>query len=102
MKQAVIQVGGKQHIVAADQILDVELIKDASSDQLEFQPLLVFEGDSIDLGAPLVSGQVVKAKLLENVKDDKVISIRYKAKKRVSKRQGHRQQYARIQITSIG
>ncbi len=102
MKQAVIQVGSKQHIVAETQILDVDLIKDAATDQLEFQPLLVFDGESINVGAPVLANQVVKAKLLDTVKDDKVVSIRYKAKKRVSTRQGHRQRYTRIQITSIG
>jgi large subunit ribosomal protein L21 len=103
MKQAVIQIGSKQHIVAPDQVLDVDLIKTQDNGgTLEFQPLMVFDGESIEVGTPLLTAPLVKAKLLENVKDNKVISIRYKAKKRVSKRHGHRQRYARIQITSIG
>lgn len=101
MRQAVIQIGSKQHVVAQDQILDVELLGDVAN-TLEFQPLLVFEGESLDVGTPLLSTPLVKAKLLDTVKDDKVVSIRFKAKKRVSKQHGHRQQYSRIQITSIG
>jgi large subunit ribosomal protein L21 len=44
----------------------------------------------------------VKAKVVDDlVKGDKVIAIRYKSKKRVNKKHGHRQQYSRIEITSI-
>lgn len=101
MKKAVIQLGGKQYIVEQDQILDVELIGDEKS--INLKPLLVFDEDKslVDVGAPHVEKSSVKAKLIDQVKGDKVTSIRFKAKKRVSKQHGHRQSYSRIQITSI-
>ncbi len=53
------------------------------------------------LGKPTVKGASVKAKVLDKVRDPKVTSIRYKAKKRVHKKRGHKQIKSRIEITSV-
>ena len=99
MKKAVITTGGKQYIVSKDDVLDVELLGDAKT--VSFEPLLVFDEKDVSVGTPLVSGVKVNAKVVEQVRGDKVTSIRYKAKKRVHKTRGHRQNYSRIQITDI-
>jgi large subunit ribosomal protein L21 len=100
MKKAVITTGGKQYIVAKGDVIDVELIGDAKT--LSFEPLLVYEGEKSEVGTPAVKGAKVTAKVLENnLKADKVTSIRFKAKKRVNKKKGHRQHYSKIEITGI-
>jgi large subunit ribosomal protein L21 len=100
MKKAIIATGGKQYLVKEGDIVDVELIKDKKS--VEFQPLLIIDGDKTLVGQPVVEGSKVTAEVIEPmVKDDKVLSIRFEAKKRVKKVKGHRQQKTRLLIKSI-
>ena len=85
MKKAVIKVGGKQFIV---------------SDKLD--ALMLIDGDKVEVGTPFVKGVKVSAKVVDElVKGEKIRVIRYKAKKRVHKENGHRQKYTKIEITSI-
>ncbi len=100
MKKAVIKTGGKQYLVSKGDVLDVELVEDDKT-TVAFTPLLVTDGTDTQVGTPEVSGAKVKAKLLENVRADKVTAIRFKAKKRVHKRHGHKQSLSRIEITDI-
>ena len=101
MKKAVIASGGKQYLVSEGDTVKVELIKD-SKESLSFEPLLVINDDKISVGNPLVSGSKVVAEVITpSLKADKVIAIRYKAKKRVHKIHGHRQTHTEIKISKI-
>lgn len=88
-------------MVEKGQELDVELLEEKKS--LSFDPLLAFDDKTVEVGQPLVKGVSVKAEVVEpSVKGDKIHVLRYKAKKRVNVKTGHRQKYTRIKITSIG
>ena len=100
MKKAVIATGGKQYIVTEGLTLDVELLGDES--KVSFTPLLVIDGDKVTVGTPEVTGSTVTADVVEKeILGDKVLAIRYKAKKRVRKVHGHRQHKSVIKITKI-
>jgi large subunit ribosomal protein L21 len=100
-KKAVISTGGHQYLVAEGDELEVELLNPAQKDTA-FEALLVINGDSVSVGTPTVAGAKVTADILEqSVKGDKVVAIRYKAKKRVRKVRGHRQRHTRVKITKI-
>jgi len=100
VKKAVIATGGKQYIVSEGDLLDIELIQDEKV--TEFNAMLLIDGDTIKIGTPLVKDVKVKAEIVnQNVKADKVMAIRYKAKKRVHKVRGHRQQHTQIKIVKI-
>jgi len=102
MKKAVITTGGKQYIVAKGDVIDVELVGDVKT--VSFEPLLIYEGEKSSIGTPIVEGAKVIAKVLDTnlqAQADKVTSIRFKAKKRVNKKKGHRQKYSKLEITSI-
>ena len=100
MKKAVITTGGKQYIVAEGDTLEVELLSEEKN--VTFEPLLVVDGDNVQVGTPTVSGAKVTASVDEqDTKTDKVVSIRYKAKKRVHKTRGHRQRKTVITISKI-
>lgn len=125
MKKAVILTGGHQYLVSEGEELEVEKLGNvkpssetsrpvvATTDdktarnsnagkKIEFEPLLVIDGENISIGAPIVSGVKVTADVVEaEVKTNKVIAIRFKAKKRVDTRRGHRQKLTRIKITKI-
>ncbi len=100
VKKAVIRTGSKQYLVQEGDILEVEKL--AVSEGLEFKPLLIIEGANISIGQPEIEKSVVKASVVnQEVLDSKVLSIRYKAKKRVKTVRGHRQIKTQIKIESI-
>jgi large subunit ribosomal protein L21 len=100
MKKAVIVSGNKQYVVTEGMELDVFHLGEEKN--LSFEPLLVIDGEKISVGAPTVAGAKVTAEVTADlVKGDKVTAIRYKAKKRVKKVHGHRQQFTTIKITKI-
>lgn len=101
MKKAVITTGGKQYLVSEGEELDVELLK-SEKDKVSFDALLVLDGDKTLVGTPTVEGVKVSASIVaKDTQQDKVTSIRYKAKKRVHTVRGHRQRLTTLKITSI-
>lgn len=101
MTKAVVKIGGKQFIVAEKETLLVDLLQEGTK-ELTLDALLLIDGDKVSVGTPFVKDVKVTAKVVEDlVKGDKIRVIRYKAKKRVHKENGHRQKYSKIEITSI-
>ena len=101
MKKAVVKVGGKQFIVSEKETLLVDLLPQGTK-ELELDALMLINGDKVEVGTPTVNGVKVSAKVVDElVKGEKIRVIRYKAKKRVHKENGHRQKYTKIEITSI-
>ena len=99
--KAVIKVGGKQYIVTEKETLLVDLLPEGTK-ELTLDALLVIDGDKTTVGTPIVKGVKVLAKVVDDlVKGEKIRVIRYEAKKRVHKENGHRQKYSKIEITSI-
>jgi large subunit ribosomal protein L21 len=100
MKKAVIATGGKQYVVTEGETLAVESLK-TDAKTVDFDALLVVDGDKVQIGTPLVSGAKVTAEVVAETRADKVTAIRYKAKKRVRKVHGHRQHQTEIKISKI-
>jgi large subunit ribosomal protein L21 len=98
--QAVIASGGKQYLVEKDQTLELELLGDAK--KIDFEVLLLIDGDKIQVGTPHVAGIKVHADIVEEVKGEKIKILKFKAKKRVKRLTGHRQHYSQVKITKIG
>ena len=65
------------------------------------QVLAVLDGENTKIGAPVVAGAAVEAKVVKNGKGKKIDIIRYKAKKNEKKHIGHRQPYTKVEITKI-
>jgi len=101
VKKAVIKAGGKQYLVSEGDTLDIDYMSDAKQ-TIDFTPLMTLLDDKVSIGKPEIKESKVSAEVLEPlVKGEKVLSIRYKAKKRVNKTRGHRQQYTKIKIKKI-
>lgn len=101
MKKAVIFTGGKQYIVSEGDNLDVELLN-TTDKTVSFAPLMVIDGEKTTIGTPEVSTVKVTAEIVApDVQADKVMSIRYKAKKRVHTVRGHRQHQTKLKIIKI-
>ena len=101
MIKAVVKIGGKQFLVAEKETLLVDLLQEGTK-ELTLDALLVIDGDNVTIGTPTVKDVKIVATVVEElVKGDKIQVIRYKAKKRVHKVNGHRQKYSKVVITSI-
>jgi len=99
---AVIEVGGKQYRVAPDQIVYVDLTGKKIGEEFKIpEVLLVQNGSEIKIGQPYVEKATVKAKILEEVKADKIKGFKYKKRKKYRRAWGHRQKYHKLQILSI-
>jgi len=102
MKLAVIETGGKQYKVAVGQKVQIEkLDKDAGAEVIFDKVLLLADGEEVSVGAPYLKEAEVKAKVIENYKDEKKIVFKYHSKTRRRKKKGHRQRMTEIEITGI-
>ena len=99
---AVIKTGGKQYRVAAGEKLKIEQIPAEVGAAITLdQILMVGEGESVKIGAPLVSGASVKATVLSQGRHKKVTIFKMRRRKHYQKHQGHRQNYTEIRIDGI-
>ena len=99
---AVIRTGGKQYRVAPGDTVEVEKLGGAIGDTLTLSDvLLVADGDNVRVGQPVVEGATVTAKLTGQYKGTKIMVFKYRPKKRIRVRKGHRQFIPRLQIVSI-
>ena len=99
---AVIKSGGKQYKVAPGQIILTEKIEAPIGDIIYFDQVLLHKSESdLQVGAPLLSGIKVSAKVLDNFKGEKVIIFKRKRRKHHRKKNGHRQMLTRVQIQEI-
>ncbi len=97
---AIIETGGKQYRVQKGDIIDVELLGDAT--EVKFSSVLFLnEGEKTHVGAPHVTNFSVMGQVLGMVKGPKVIAYKYKPRKNSRKKLGHRQKYSRVKITDI-
>jgi large subunit ribosomal protein L21 len=102
MAYAVIQTGGKQYRVAEGDVIEVEKLDvEAGADTKFEEVLLVSNGSSLSIGAPLVKGAAVTAEVVEQAKGDKVIAFKFKRRKGYHRTVGHRRQLTRLKIKSI-
>lgn len=104
MKHAVIATGGKQYVVAEGDTISIEKLPQELKvgDKITFdQVLLSAEGSSAKVGTPTVSGAKVSAEVKEIGRAAKVMVMHYKAKSNRMKRNGHRQPFVKVKITSI-
>ena len=100
--KAVIVTGGKQYTVAEGDVLFVEKLNVEADAAVKFdQVLAVLDGENTKIGAPVVEGATVEAKVVKNGKGKKIDIIRYKAKKSEKRHIGHRQPYTKVEITKI-
>lgn len=100
---AVIETGGKQYVVSVGDVVEVELFgKHEEGDKVVFDKVLLSDnGKDATIGTPYISGAKVNATYLGEKKGKKLSIIRFKAKSNRSRKVGHRQQYAKVQIDKI-
>ena len=99
---AVIKTGGKQYRVTAGEKIKVEQIAaDVGQEIVIDQVLAVGDGADLTVGTPLVFGATVSVTVLAHGKHDKVSIFKMRRRKHYQKRQGHRQLYTELLVSTI-
>jgi large subunit ribosomal protein L21 len=99
---AIIETGGKQYRVEKGDVIDVELTDPDSDGLIEFKHVLFIDnGSAIKIGNPHIAQGAVKGELVQEIRGQKVIAFKYKRRKGIRKKIGHRQRYSRVKITDI-
>ena len=99
---AVIKTGGKQYAVKAGQILKVEKLDGKKGDSVSFNNVLaVTDSSNHTIGNPLIKGASVEAKILDQIRDKKIIVFKKRRRKNSKSTYGHRQYLTVLQIESI-
>ena len=103
MRYAIVESGGKQYRVVEGGTLDVDRLPVETGKKMDLENvLLMADGEDVMVGTPTVSGIQVQATVLAHVKGPKVVSFKYRPKKRIRVKGGHRHQYTRLMVDFIG
>jgi large subunit ribosomal protein L21 len=99
---AIVRIGGRQYQAEVGKTLVVEKLPNAVGDEVQFDEVLFLNEDgNITVGQPLVSGASVKAEVVQQFRGKKIVVFKYKPKERYRRKQGHRQSYTRLLVSSI-
>ena len=100
---AVVNIAGQQFKVSENSTYYVPKLSKEPNKNITFKEVLVLNDDkNTKVGNPLIKGAKVTAKVVEHLKDDKVIVFKKKRRKGYRKFNGHRQQLTKIEVTKIG
>jgi large subunit ribosomal protein L21 len=99
---AIVEIAGQQFKVEKDQEIFVHRLGEDSGSSVEFDQVLLLEnGGKVTVGTPTVDGAMIRAKILEHMKGDKVLVFHKKRRKGYQKENGHRQYMSKILIEDI-
>ncbi len=103
MKFAIVESGGKQYRAVEGSTIDVDRLAREVGDSFDFERvLLMADGDAVSVGTPTVGGITVSATVVDHLKGPKVLSFKYRPKKRIRVRGGNRAHFTRLMIDFIG
>ena len=103
MKFAIVESGGKQYRAVEGTTVDVDRLAHEVGTSFDFERvMLMADGDVVLVGTPTVSGIIVSATVVDHTKGPKVLSFKYRPKKRIRVRGGNRAHYTRLMIDFIG
>jgi large subunit ribosomal protein L21 len=99
---AIVDIAGKQFKVTQDQFVYAPKMQGEEGASVEFDNVLLVDNDGkVEVGTPVLKGAKVSGKILEHVKDDKVIVFKKKRRKGYKVRNGHRQDFTKVLIEKI-
>ena len=98
---AVIETGGKQYRVEANDTIYVEKLEANEGEEVTLDKVLVLGGESLKVGAPYVEGAKVTAKVVKNGKGKKIHVFTYRSKKGSKRALAHRQPYTKLVVEAI-
>jgi large subunit ribosomal protein L21 len=102
MKYAIVEDGGKQYKAVEGGTIEVDYFPAEAGEQVDLERvLMIVDGDQVSVGTPVVAGAKIQASVVSQIKGPKIVVFKYKPKKRIRRKTGHRQKYTRLQIDGI-
>ena len=98
---AIIKTGGIQLKVEVGQAIYIEKLNVAEGEVVTFDEVLFVGGENAKVGAPLVAGATVTAKVVAQGKGKKITVFKYKPKKNNHRKLGHRQPFTKLVVEKI-
>ncbi len=99
---AIVRTGGKQYKVEKNAKIRVEKLDAKAGDTINLSEVLFLnDGKNATLGEPLVKGASVTAKVVEQMRGEKVIIFKKKRRQNYRRKNGHRQSMTVLEITDI-
>ena len=99
---AIVEIAGQQFKVEKDQQIFVHRLDSEEGSKIDFDKVLLLDdAGSVNVGAPVITGAKVTAKVLEHLKGDKVIVFKKKRRKGYKVKNGHRQYLTKLEILAI-
>ena len=99
---AIVETGGKQYQVEEGRYLDVELLEGDKDSKVVFDKVvMIVNGKKSKVGQPYVAGASAEGTIVKHDRAKKVIVYKQRPKKGYRRKQGHRQPYTKVEITSI-
>jgi large subunit ribosomal protein L21 len=103
MRFAIVESGGKQYRAIEGRTLEVDRLPIDTGNKFDFERvLLMADGDDVMVGTPIVSDILVKVTVVDHIKGPKIDRFKYRPKKRIRVRGGHRQHFTRLLVDFIG
>ena len=103
MRFAIVESGGKQYRAIEGRTIEVDRLPVEAGKKFDIDRILLMtDGDDVLVGTPTVSDILVKVTVVDHIKGPKIDRFKYRPKKRIRVRGGHRQQYTRLMIDFIG
>jgi large subunit ribosomal protein L21 len=103
MRFAIVESGGKQYRAIEGRTIEVDRLPVEAGNKFDIDRILLMaDGDDVMVGTPIVSDILVKVTVVDHIKGPKIDRFKYRPKKRIRVRGGHRQQYTRLLVDFIG
>ena len=103
MRYAIVESGGKQYRAVEGRTIEVDRLPVEAGKEFDFERvLLMADGDEVMVGTPTVNGIEVKVTVMDHIKGPKIDRFKYRPKKRIRVRGGHRQQFTLLMVDFIG
>ena len=103
MRFAIVESGGKHYRAVEGRAIEVDRLPVEAGEQFNIERvLLMADGDDVMVGTPTVDGIEVKVTVMDHIRGPKLVRFKYRPKKRIRVKGGHRQQYTRLMVDFIG
>ncbi len=98
---SIIRQGGMQFRAEKGRKLEVPKLEAEVGSEIEIKEVLLFSGNELHIGRPIIENAVIRAKILSHGKGDKIRVFKKKRRKRYRRTVGHRQQFTLIEVTGM-
>jgi len=100
---AIVEVGGRQHIMGPDDVVKVDRLDGEHGDEVMLDKVLAIRDDDGELrvGRPYLEAASVTARVVQQGRERKIQVVKFKAKKRYRRKHGHRQAFTALQVVEI-